>query len=103
MSNIYYVSKSGCDNNTGSKEAHVRTIEKAQALARENKNSAVYILEGEYKSSPILDERDSGTKYIGNNVYKFVEDIGFDMETLKFKVQPKDFPEIPVDEIGRIK
>ena len=67
MSNIYYVSKAGCDKNNGTKEAPVRTIEKAQALARENKNSTVYVLEGEYKNSLVLDERDSGTKYIGIN------------------------------------
>ncbi|MBE6730774.1 MAG: DUF1565 domain-containing protein [Ruminococcaceae bacterium] len=37
-----------------------------------------------------------------NKAYKSVEDIGFDMNTLKFEVQPEDFPEIPVDKIGRI-
>lgn len=67
MSNIYYVSKAGCDNNNGTKDAPFKTIEKAQALARENKNSTVYVLEGEYKNSLVLDERDSGTKYIGIN------------------------------------
>lgn len=67
MSNLYYVSIKGNDNNEGSKEAPFKTIEKAQETARLNKNSMVYVLEGEYKNFPLLDGRDSGTKYIGVN------------------------------------
>lgn len=41
---------------------------------------------------------------IGNNPwFKTVEEANFDLETLKFKVQPEGFPEIPVDKIGRNK
>lgn len=40
---------------------------------------------------------------IGENPqFRSAEEAGFDMDTLKFKVQPENFPEIPVDEIGRM-
>ncbi len=38
-----------------------------------------------------------------NPEYKTCEEAGFDIETLKFKVQPENFPEIPVEKIGRNK
>ena len=42
--------------------------------------------------------------HVGNNPrYCTAEEAGFDMDTLKFILQPEFFPEIPVEQIGRIK
>ena len=38
-----------------------------------------------------------------NQWFKTIEEANLDIETLKFKVQPENFPEIPVDKIGRNK
>ncbi len=38
-----------------------------------------------------------------NPQYRTAEEANFDMETLKFTKLPENFPEIPVDKIGRIK
>ena len=37
-----------------------------------------------------------------NPQYRTAEEANLDMETLKFKVQPENFPEIPVEMIGRL-
>ena len=67
MENIFYVSLNGNDNNIGDKASPFATIKKAQEKARECENAKVYVLEGVYNEFPVLDEKDSGTSYIGIN------------------------------------
>ncbi len=80
---------------------------------KDSPDFVVYPANGIVENNIII--RDKGNNFdIADTVYKYshigvnpefktCEEAGFDLETLKFKVQPENFPEIPVEKIGRNK
>ena len=81
--------------------------------SRDNVSFAVYPAGSVVENNVIIKENEESLNapdvirtysHIGENLwYPTAEMAGFDMESLKFSLQPKGFPEIPVDRIGRIR